>query len=619
MMIPTALAWGALAVALCAGANPQDRLAVEHASPEDLSHPLLMTRKPDGALRVLVGGRIGAGSTLKEAFVADLVESAGVDAIAVGYEDLSARGQDRRALLSAEKIPFVCANVKGAGRAYVVRSVGGKRMAFLGVTKVPGYRKDFELGRGWEIRDPVASVRALLPELAKEADFVVLLAVMDRQDCAELVRAVPSIPLALVAAPSAMDSEPLTLGDTVLVQSGTGTACVSRTMIETQGKKVTAVSNRMESIEISDADRARSRALRSKHQEGVDLKRLLAGVELAPPAGVPKETGPLTSLHPGDPQPLVVRRSDESVEIRIESLQLATERGGRKAPLGFAWLVLRSAWKNQIPLNKEGLPTAFSVADASQNLYVVANGRTLSRMEVDLSGGPEGLLTGRSIYAGRMGDVRRGDLVFPVPARVERLDLHFHDFRKAPAILSLLADPQGGEAKPIGGTSRNDLLEVGVFGLRREAVLGERKAPEGKSYVLVDVRARSTATLMVERVEIGVAGDMPEFRRSLSLTTDRGETVSPCEGGDLPEEPRFISSAFTGGGVAFLIPESSRPGALRCDLGEFELPNGRRVKPGPFTISLDGKAPARQFCPQCGQPADPGDKFCGKCGSKLVP
>jgi hypothetical protein len=337
---------------------------------------------------------------------------------------------------------------------------------------------------------------------------------------------------------------------------------------------------------------------------------------------VAKEPGPLTVLKPGEAQPVVVVRSEPSVEVRIESVQVAGERNGRKPPPGSAWLLIRSAWKNLIPMTSvdgRSIPTAYSVGDAANNLYVVANGRTLCRLESELSGGPDGLLNGRAISIASNGDIRRGDLVYPIPASgVETLDLHFHDFRKKPIVFPLLARPPGGkvEEKPVAPLAKNEILEVGVFGVRRTAVLGDRKAPEGMTYLLMDFRARSTVTLEIDKVPVGVVGDLSELWKALTVTAEGGRSFTPCEGTELPEASRFLPDSLTGGRVAYLVPEKAGSLTLRCEFGEMGLPDGRQLRPRVLNFALDGRTRA---CSKCKRDAAAEDRFCADCGTKIDP
>jgi hypothetical protein len=476
----------------------------------------------------------------------------------------------------------------------VIRQAAGRRIAFVGVTRPPAHRKA-DLPFGWKIEDPAAALKALLPEISKAADVVVLLAVMDRIECAGLLREVPGIHLALVPAVGGSDPEPLRIASVPLVQSPAGPGTLGKTGLS-------GSSNRFDPVFPSDADHARARGLFAKHGEEL----LPAGLAAAPAASA-KETGPLTAVEAGKDLPLAVGRSNPSVEIRIESIRVAAEHEGRKAPEGSAWLVIRSAWKNLIPLTPSGdrqVPTAYSVGDAGNNLYLVVNGKRLSRLEVEASGEPKGLLTGRSISIKALGDVRRGDLVFPIPAsNVETLELRFYDFQRDPLVFPLLARAGApSEEKPMFPAAKNEIIEAAVFRLER-----------GKNAVVVDLRVRSLVTMEVEGRKVGVPGDLDDPWAGLRLFAD-GKAIAPEPG--LPGTPRFLPGAMTGWDVVFLGPEGPARLELRWTFPKIGTPDGRTIEPGTLRIPLAGAARA---CPKCGEGATSTDKFCGSCGTKLGP
>ncbi|HLF93057.1 MAG TPA: hypothetical protein VJB14_06335 [Planctomycetota bacterium] len=615
MSNPMILALGLLAGAP-AGTAQEPGPGIEHFAQRGALNGALLTGRREGALRVLAGGALAGSGSRSTAFLADVLEGARLDAVAVGYDDLASDMPGVRELLGSPKVPFVCANVKGAGRTHVVCRMGAVRVAFVGVTRPPSYVKVMPV-KDWTIEDPATALKRLLPEISKESDVILLLAVMDRIECAALVKEVPGIHAALVPAGVVADPDPLPAGTTTLVQSPVGTTTFSRLTFKAEGGKMASVANRVETAAVSAADRERAKALFTRHKEGVDVDRLVAGVVLAPPPAAVKETGPLTALESGKTQPVVVVRSVGGVEIRIDSIRVVAELDGRAAPQRSSWLVIRSEWRNLIPPTSAGgraLDTVYSVADAANNLYVVANGRTLMRLDADLSTGPGGLLSGRSIKLDKQGSTRLGNLVFPLPpSGAETLELQFYDFRRPPAAFPLLSRPAGakvGEEKPVVPAVKNEVLEAGVFAVRRE----KGNAPAGMAVAVIDLRARSLATVEVEGRRIGVAGDIDGAWKGLRLVTEGGRESEPEPG--LPAAPRFLPGAMTGWEVRFLIPEKALTFDLRWSLPEIGLPDGRALKPAPLVVQLAAKGGE---CPSCLTVPGPNDKFCGKCGRKLGP
>ncbi len=593
--------------------------------------PLAMASvKPEGALRVVLGA-LGASVARSLPLLAEALETADLDAVAVGSEDLAVEAPGFRELLASPRIPFVCANVKGAGRSHVVRRVGGVRLAFVGVTKVPTHRKSAL--QAWTIEDPVAVLRTLLPEITKEADSIVLLAVMDRIECAHLLRELPEISLALVPAVGGNDPEPLWIGNAWLVQSPAGAATLGRLAVKFEGKKAAQAANRIEPVVLTEKDRERWKALHARHQEDIDPARWIAATDSSPPL----EAGPPTSLQAGKTQPLGLVRSDRSVEIEVHSVRTLSTYRNRNAGESGLWLAVDNQWKNIIPMTyvfERQVPTTFSVLDASNNLYLIVNGKSLVRLDPDLSEGPGGLLDKRAILLETLGSTRRGNVIFPMPAAgVETLDLRYYDFRHGHIAFPLLRRPPGAppiEAKPVVPLGKNEIMEVGVFGLRRAKSLVDRQAPEGMTFALLDFRARSLVTVEADatafnpkagpkdKIQIGAAGDLQDGRKDLRLVIDGGRAEIPGEGSSLPLSPRFLPDVLTGGDLVYIIPEKTVSLELRCEFGDIALPDGRVVRPRPITLLLEGKEHARKvMCPACKRATGPNDKFCGECGTRI--
>jgi len=594
-------------------------LILEHFGERGTTNRALFAAKAEGTIRVLTGGALWAGSDQPEPLLGELLETSGLDAIAVGYEDLSVHGPDRRALLGSGKIPFVSANVKGAGRTHLVRTAGATRVALVGVTKVPTYRTDVALAPGWKVEDPAEALRTLLQAIAKEADLVVLLAVMDRLECADLVKSVPGIHVALVPAAGGNDPDPLQAGTTWIAESSVGPSTLSKLSLDGNSKQLTAA-NRLEPVALTEADRSRAQALFSKHQAGLDLDHLVSGVKIAPSPETLKETGPLTSLEPGKTQPVVSRRSDGSVEIVVDSIRVVPSVGERAAPQNSSWLLVHSAWKNLIPMTNAGgrmVPTAYSVASAADNLYVVANGRMLSRLDAEASRGEGGLLTGNSLTLEKYGSLRQGNLVFPVPSSgIETLELQFYDFRHAPLSFPLLSRPASAgrvEDQPLAPLAKNEVVEAGVFRITR-GKMGDRP---GMGAAIVDLRVRSVVSVQVEGARVGVAGDVGDAWKGLRLVADGQWESEPEKSASRPEAPRFLPGALTGWDFLFQIPENAKSLELRWTFPEIGLPDGRVVKPATLSIPLGGKTASGPACPKCGEQADANDKFCSKCGTKI--
>jgi 5'-nucleotidase len=96
-------------------------------------------------------------------------------------------------LVRLAKFPWLCANATDANGAllpgvqpFVVRRIGGLRIAFLGLTT--GRSKSYPQVKGWVITDPVAAAKIWIPRARAEADVVIAVTHIGTIDDARLVR-----------------------------------------------------------------------------------------------------------------------------------------------------------------------------------------------------------------------------------------------------------------------------------------------------------------------------------------------------------------------------------------------------------------------------------------------
>jgi 2',3'-cyclic-nucleotide 2'-phosphodiesterase (5'-nucleotidase family) len=128
----------------------------------------------------------------------------GYDIAALGNNEFKLRdGADMRdaagaqaALLRLVRLahfPWLCANATDATGAplpgvkpFVVRKIGGVRIAFLGLTT--GRSKTYPQVKGWVIEDPVAAAKVWIPRARAEADVVIAVTHIGTLDDLRLVR-----------------------------------------------------------------------------------------------------------------------------------------------------------------------------------------------------------------------------------------------------------------------------------------------------------------------------------------------------------------------------------------------------------------------------------------------
>jgi hypothetical protein len=590
-----------------AGPGLQDGpLIVEHYGSEDSLPRFALGAKSGDTLRVAVGGTL-ANPRLSAPLLEEILENLGLDAIALGYEDLvRASSADFKTVLSSPKIPIVCANVAGAGRKYVVRPRGSRRIAFVGVTAPPAYLAPPSAG-AWKIEPPEAALQSLLPEVSKEADLIVLLAAMDRIEGARLLRKFPQIAVAIVPALGGRDPEPLRIGDSWIVQSCVEPSAFSRLTLTLEGRQVSKASNTVEPAGLTPKELERSKALFAKHKAPPLAPRLVpAGGAAGPPPAVP----PPARLELGKSVALGIDRSNRAAEIRFHVVHLREAYGGKKAPAGGAWLVVDTEWKNIIPMTyvfERRVPTTYKILEAANHLYAVIDGKSVARLEPALCEGPGGLLEKGSLVLETLGTTKRGDLVFPLPRpSFDSLELRFYDYSHGHFSLTLVASPsQPGLAPPapLLPFVANEVLELGVFAFRRTPSLKEATAPPGMSFAEVDLRARSAMMLEADatafdpkaapnsKMQMGTVADWKDARKHLHLIVDGEYAYGLHDPVELPEAPRFLPDLPTGATLVFLIPEKAESVELRCDFPNAALPGGKVIHPKALTVLLEGKRP----------------------------
>lgn len=96
-------------------------------------------------------------------------------------------------LVRLARFPWLCANATDASGAllpgvqpFVVRKIGGLRIAFLGLTT--GRSKSYPQVKGWLITDPVAAAKVWIPRARAEADVVIAVTHIGVLDDQRLVR-----------------------------------------------------------------------------------------------------------------------------------------------------------------------------------------------------------------------------------------------------------------------------------------------------------------------------------------------------------------------------------------------------------------------------------------------
>lgn len=158
----------------------------------------------------------------------------GYDAMALGPLDLTLGREVVQQRMAQAEFPFLSANVELAGSgellapAYAVLEAGPYRLGILGLTRTPQ-----EPLEGLEVRDPRAALERWLPEVAAEADVVILLTNLSFRAATELVQAVPGVDLLVAARPRQLPG-----GVVRVPETGTLAVTAEQAMARHTGRRV---------------------------------------------------------------------------------------------------------------------------------------------------------------------------------------------------------------------------------------------------------------------------------------------------------------------------------------------------------------------------------------------
>lgn len=132
-------------------------------------------------------------------FLLEAMRRLDYDAITLGDAEMDLGADLLRSLVAGGAYPFVSANIVDVetGRllcpAQRVVVQGGLRIGITAVTKFPDVRREAVRAAGLEARDPAESLAEVLPALARDTDFVIVLARLHSQRARELGERFPGL------------------------------------------------------------------------------------------------------------------------------------------------------------------------------------------------------------------------------------------------------------------------------------------------------------------------------------------------------------------------------------------------------------------------------------------
>jgi hypothetical protein len=311
------------------------------------------------------------------------------------------------------------------------------------------------------------------------------------------------------------------------------------------------------------------------------------------------------SIETGRTYPIRSITQNRAVMVTIANVVLVPSYGDTAASKDMQFLVVNTSWENIIPLTliqQNHVPTAYSVPNLADHLYLITDGKRLVQLLPRADDLP-GHVPVRSFGLPSIGSKIKGNLVFEIPAgSLHALQLRFYDFAHGNMTFDL-TKPDGATAKPISRPVGSDVLEIGAYGVKKDKQSASNTAPDGMTFVTIDVRAHSLVTLDGDatafdpkakpgsKMKIGTVADWKDSRKYIQLVVDGEYGFAPLEQTTLPPEPRFLPDLMTGGDVVFLAPESYTSLELRCDFPNASIPGRGVVRPKGVTIAIEGTRP----------------------------
>jgi 2',3'-cyclic-nucleotide 2'-phosphodiesterase (5'-nucleotidase family) len=179
----------------------------------------------------------------KLAFLLEMSNLMGYDALGVGERELAFGVETFKALAAKSKTPVLSSNLidkktgKPVFRTSTIVKKGGVRVAIFALLgpkiELPG-----NAGELVTVGDPIATAQDLVPKLRKQADVVVCLAHLGRVEGEDLAAQVPGMDVVILAHHPGFVAQGRRVNSTVTVASGEQGQNVGLTLVTLDGKKV---------------------------------------------------------------------------------------------------------------------------------------------------------------------------------------------------------------------------------------------------------------------------------------------------------------------------------------------------------------------------------------------
>ena len=539
------------------------------------------------AILVVTGGATASVSDLGQA--AALAEAAGIDVINLAQRDLPAGP----GALAGTGTKLVSASFTAPGstwRSHLVIERGGKKYAVIGLASRSSVSP---LPAGVRYVEPREALGKAIAE-AGAVDGIIVLADAPLSQAAPWQEERPEVDAVVITGRGG--GGPRVEGHPRMLRAPPGGDAIG--VLPAAGKPAFAVA--------LDPPAAPSEAYRKLSTE-LGLEPKLPALDRKPPERPAAFVG--TELASDRLTPLGASGKNRAVVLTVRSAGILGRFAGREAAPGKKWLVLDLHFRNRLSpqvARDQVVPVAYLVPQLTDHLYLVADRVTVLR-PVSLDGAA-GMLSLGELKLPGAGAAEAGKLVHEIDAASppRELTLRMYDYAHGSFVLPLLA-PVAGEERPAGAPvaplAKNEVLEIGAYGLAKSDRLGERSAPAGLVFVALDLRARSLFTTTADaaafdpgarpgqKMQVGTVADWTDSRKYLQLVADGELACIPEPETSLDPAPRFLPDVLTGGRAVFLAPREPKSLELRCDMPNAKTPDGKVLRPRGVTLVLEGKRP----------------------------
>ncbi len=184
----------------------------------------------------------------KLAFLLDMVNLMGYDALGVGERELAFGLDTFKALAAKSRAPVISSNLvdkktgKPVFKTFTVVKKGGLK---VGIFAVLGPKIDLpgNAGELVTVDDPIATAQAMVATLRKQADVVICLAHLGRVEGEDLAAQVPGMDVVILAHHPGFVAQGRRVNNTITVASGEQGQNVGFTQVTMDGKKVVDLSS----------------------------------------------------------------------------------------------------------------------------------------------------------------------------------------------------------------------------------------------------------------------------------------------------------------------------------------------------------------------------------------